>query len=747
MGERDPLDLFLEVYIGERSTGRIIRVRLHSGELWVRVEDLYAIGLVSLFGAQPDGEGWLRLDAVPGIAYRYDAPTQRLILNVAPALWGLQQVGYDVEPPPDIRRDPGGLVTYRLYADRIDGWNTLGSYSLLRWFGPFGAIETSLLGRADGSDRFMRRLETRWVYSNPERLWTWTAGDFITGALGWTQATRMAGLQLRSNFGLRPDLVTIPLARFSGEAAVPSSVELYINDVRNVDGQLREGPYVVEAVPRIAGAGTATFVVTDALGRVTETHLPIYVDRRLLAAGLTDFSLQAGVLRTGYASADDRYFGPLVGSGSARYGASDALTLEAHTELGGRVAVMGVGALWAPWRRYGLVSGSIARSGGSSKAYQYSLGYQWVAGGWGIDLQSRRRTSGFRDLADLTRNIGVPTRFKRIRDLDQATVWIPVRRGSLGLTVFRWREREQKAHHTGTITLTQTVRRVSVSANVFGDELNGRRGGLSLSIPLGGARYASAGVHRQSSDLTTSSFAVQRSAPYGGGWGWRAQGGTRGEPYTQAEALVRGRRVEARFGGGHAYGTPRFAAEIGGAIVAMDRRLFLSRPIHDAFAIVSTNGRADVPILSENRLIGRTGEDGYLLVPDLIGWQRNRIGIETERLDFDETVGQTERIVTPADRSGLVLRFDIKRTRPALVSLLGPEGKPVQTGTVGRIAESDETVVVGFGGEIYIEDLSTPRVVEVNVDGVQCRYSIPVPAELTEGLVRVGPLMCEEGPR
>src|SRR5690606_29822697 len=61
-----------------------------TGGVRVRAEDLRLLGLVSLNSVQPDEEGWVSLDAVPGIAYRYDAPTQRLILNVAPSLWELQ---------------------------------------------------------------------------------------------------------------------------------------------------------------------------------------------------------------------------------------------------------------------------------------------------------------------------------------------------------------------------------------------------------------------------------------------------------------------------------------------------------------------------------------------------------------------------------------------------------------------------------------------------------------------------------
>lgn len=101
--------------------------------------------------------------------------------------------------------------------------------------------------------------------------------------------------------------------------------------------------------------------------------------------------------------------------------------------------------------------------------------------------------------------------------------------------------------------------------------------------------------------------------------------------------------------------------------------------------------------------------------------------------------------MTPADGSGLVLCFDIRRARPAIVSLLGPSGKEVPPGHVGTITESGARVVVGFGGRIYIEDLSTPHTVDIEIEGIQCRYRILAsPDSGADRLIRVGPLPCEE---
>src|SRR5690606_10548125 len=130
--------------------------------------------------------------------------------------------------------------------------------------------------------------------------WTWTAGDLVSGGHSWTRPVRMAGVQWRRNFAVRPDLITFPMPRFDGNAALPSSVELYVNNRLQYGEQVNAGPFVLDALPRIHGAGTASLIVTDALGRTFGTSAPLYVDHRRLAPGLSDFSIELCVLRTGF---------------------------------------------------------------------------------------------------------------------------------------------------------------------------------------------------------------------------------------------------------------------------------------------------------------------------------------------------------------------------------------------------------------------------------------------------------------
>ena len=73
----------------------------------------------------------------------------------------------------------------------------------------------------------VKRLNTTWSYSDPERLITYRAGDFVSGGLPWTRPVFLGGMQVQRNFTLRPDLVTLPVPILSGHCGGPSTLEVY----------------------------------------------------------------------------------------------------------------------------------------------------------------------------------------------------------------------------------------------------------------------------------------------------------------------------------------------------------------------------------------------------------------------------------------------------------------------------------------------------------------------------------------
>jgi outer membrane usher protein len=153
----------------------------------------------------------------------------------------------------------------------------------------------------------------------------------VTGALAWSRAVRLGGGQLSSDFSLRPDLVTYPLPVIGASAAVPSTVNVLVNGIRQFSEPAQPGPFAVRSLPVVTDAGEVSVAVLDALGRQVLVTLPFYVSTTLLKPGLASYSLEAGMARQDYSLITDGY-AHWATNGALRYGLTDWLTMEGHIE-------------------------------------------------------------------------------------------------------------------------------------------------------------------------------------------------------------------------------------------------------------------------------------------------------------------------------------------------------------------------------------------------------------------------------
>ena len=501
---------------------------------------------------------------------------------------------------------------------------------------------------------------------------------------------------------------------------------------------MNDGPFVIEEFPRISGAGEVTVVITDALGRVTQTTVPLYMDYQRLAPGLTDFSFEAGRLREGYGSGTDRYAHDWTGSASVRRGVTDSLTLEGHVEGGAGLGLGGLGAVWSPAARFGVFNVAFALGEGDSDGSLRRAGYQWNNRRVGIDLQSERRSSGLRDTGDLIDPLALPS---APRALDRISSWTQFSRGSLGYTWLRSRGSDDRIDRLHNLSWSQSFRDYSLSLSAFESDTTGYGVGFTFSMSLGRDRSFSMHANHSEGGDTDYVADLRHDAPYEGGWGWDVQAGrTGGDPSGQASVSVRGDAGEALVGMDRVNGQTGVFGQAGGSLVWMGGHGFASRRIGDALVLVDTNGTPDVPVLVENRLYGKTNPDGFLLLPEARGWQRNRVAIDPDVLGFEYLVPEVEQFATPADGGGVRLRFDVRRQHPASVTLLDRDGRPLPPGTMAWVGKQE--VLVAYDGQAWVEDLPPGASIVAEVNGYRCRYT-PQVAKSAQNPAQSGPLSCE----
>ena len=177
------------------------------------------------------------------------------------------------------------------------------------------------------NDRFIR-LDTNYTLDQPEKLATLRLGDAISRpARTLGRPVRFAGIQYGSNFRVQPGLITAPLASLSGQAAVPSMVDLYINNVLQSSQSVPPGPFSITTPPMVAGDGEIVMKIRDISGREELISGRFYSTPYLLAPGFSEFSFEAGTLRNNYALPEDRY-NSLFSSASYRRGITEKFTAE-----------------------------------------------------------------------------------------------------------------------------------------------------------------------------------------------------------------------------------------------------------------------------------------------------------------------------------------------------------------------------------------------------------------------------------
>jgi outer membrane usher protein len=561
---------------------------------------------------------------------------------------------------------------------------TGGSFGELGMFSPLGVLTSTIAARYGADGNQVKRLDTSLRHDFTARMQTLTLGDTISDPGSFGSALRFAGIKLERNFDIRPELITAPLLTAGGTAVVPSSVDVFVNDRRVLSGQVQPGPFVIDNLPAVTGAGDLRVVVRDATGQEQVLVQQFYSSPQLLAAGLSQYSFSAGAARRDYGFESFGY-GALAGSGTWRHGASDRVTLEGHAEFLSGDA-WGVGSqLVARLGNAGIANFTLAGGGahgGSGALLGAGFERQSMRGSAGVQVSWA--TAGFRRVGELDE----PGLQQKLR----ASLQLGWQFGRFGGTTFALVRQSMRDGTTyDNFSLMHGVRAgadgyVNLSVNrsvsgasstsaflVYSRAFGGTR---SLSLSAEGGRGA-AGAREQ---LRAS---VAQSTPVGEGYGWRA-GVTRDGSY-DLWGQRRFNAAEMDVQATRNFGQDGQMAQLRGGLSWLGDRVRPARAVDGSFAVVDLGGIAGVPVYLENRLVAHTDATGRAVLPNLLSYHANHVSIDPEDLPLNTAIGASALVVRPAYRSGVVVKFPVERISPAVFRLYLADGSPVPAGAQVRI--------------------------------------------------------------
>ncbi len=735
-------DVYLDLTLNGTERG-LVHLGDRGGQLWASASSLRQLGFVLPAGSADP----VHLQSLAGLQLQYDAQQQRLTLTAPLSLLKLPETSLSVPgiTPHKVTSSPGLLLNYDLYGTRGEGTAaSLSAFTELRAFGAWGVASSSALSqqaRVDGGpwQRHSARLDTSWSRSWPDRLLTLRVGDTLTDALGWTRATRIGGLQIVSNFALQPYHLTTPVPALLGSATLPSQLDLYVNGMRQFNGQVPAVPFQLNTLPNISGAGNAQVVLTDAFGRTTTLNFSLYGTQQLLKAGLSSLSVELGRVRQNYGLVSNDYGHNTVASGTWRHGLTNSFTFETHAEATTGLANAGAGAAWLLGQA-GVLTGSLAHSGGSGQSgSQASLGDNWTDSRFNAAFSGTRTEGSYQDVAALYGSLPA-------RASGSATVGYNTDRiGSFSLSYLYQQYPGQTASRYVSAGWFKSMGRattLSVTANQDLVNRNLRSVFVNLTWAIDARTSASVGLqHDNTGNIVTAS--TSRATPSEGGWGWNAalrQGDDQNGGQGELDYLGRWGRYAA---GVSAFNGTRYAwGDAQGALAFMAGHPFAARQINDAFALVSTDGVPGVPVLLENRPVGSTDGNGQLLVTPLNAYQNNRLGIDPMNLPADLRIARVDAIATPSDRAGTLVEFGITPVRSASVTLVDATGKPLALGSRVQVNGKSGTALIGYDGDVYLEGLAVNNLLAVQTPTGACQARFPYHKDASVAIAQIGPLTC-----
>lgn len=271
----------------------------------------------------------------------------------------------------------------------------------------------------------------------------------------------------------------------------------------------------------------------------------------------------------------------------------------------------------------------------------------------------------------------------------------------------------------------------------YGDERNDRQTSLWVSVPLdrwlGGSTYAtyqmmspSHGGDTHEVGLNGQSFDRQLI------WDVRQRyhAGDNSNGRNSSAVRLSWTGGYGQIGGNYSYSPNlrQMGADVSGGMVVHRHGVTLGQTLGDTIALVEAPGASGVSVGGWPGV--KTDFRGYTTAAYLMPYQENLISLDPTHLPADAEVPQTDTKVVPTRGAVVAAKFTTRIGGRALMTLTGPDGKPVPFGSLATIeGQGAGAGVVGDNGQVYLTGLPPQGVLLVKGASQQCRASYQLPKE------------------
>lgn len=683
------------------------------------------------------GHEYYSLAGLAGVSYRIDESRQALLLEIKPEV--LSPTRLDGSALHFATPDPsalGGFFNYDIFSQYTQQRFQLDTLMEVGAFNGWGVIVGNFLARDVSEKARLIRLDSTWTLDQPEQLASFRIGDAISSTGAWGRSVRFGGLQWATNFQTQPGFITFPLSSIAGEAALPSVVDVFVDNNLLLSREVQPGPFSINNVPMMTGLRDMRLVVRDMLGREQMISQPYYASPSLLRQNLQEFSYEIGPIRENYGLNSFDY-GRWFAVGTHRLGFSEHFSGEVHTELLQKQQNFGLGGVFLS-PALGVFDAAIA--GSRSRKGQgalLALGFQRQTSSLSFGGHAQYASSQFTQLG-LALDRPAPKLLASLH-LGISTSGY----GSFSVNHIYQQYRDQDSTHLINANYNLTLGRewfLNISAfNSLSDD-NNKGIALTLNHSLGERTSANVTASQQNNS-SSALMQVQQNLPPGSGMGYRILAGYDGVERIEAGVTLQNDVGTYNLDASRFQEQNNFRGSASGGLAIMGGDAFFSRRINSSFAVVQVPDYPDVHVYAENQLVATTNAWGNALVPSLRPYQENHIRIEQADLPMDAQIDTLAINAAPFFRSGFLLKFPVKRSRGATMKIVLDNGQPMPAGATVQIIGQAEEFPVALKGSVYLTGLAADNHLRVRWHEQGCELEVSFP-ETEEPLPDLGIFTC-----
>ncbi|MFW6768228.1 fimbria/pilus outer membrane usher protein [Acinetobacter pittii] len=761
------IHLFLNVSINSNANEDLVAVKQSKdGKLYIRSSALKTLRL-KMDEHIPDNQ-WVCINDLNGIQFKYLENEQSLNLNVPSNMltgYSVDLSGQQVTSPQLLKMKPlnAAILNYSLYNTITNDENVFSGTAEGIFNSAIGNFSSGVLYNGSNETSYSHekwvRLESKWQYVDPEKIRIYTLGDFISNSPDWGSSVRLAGFQWSSAYSQRGDIVTSALPQFSGSAALPSTLDLYVNQQKIYSGLVPSGPFDIKQLPFISG-NEVTLVTTDATGQQSITKKPYYFSSKILAKGINEFSVDVGVPRYNYGLYSNDYDDATFASGAVRYGYSNSLTLSGGAEA----STDGLSNLGTGFAKnilgIGVINADIAAS-----QYKDENGYSALLGLEGRISKNISFNTSYRKVFDNYFDLARVSQVRYLKDnqinpesqnyLNYSALADEIFRAGINYNFYAgygvYLGYNQIKYSDNSYKLLSTNLSGSLDKNwgfyasAYKDYENHKDYGIYFALRYTPSSKVNAitSVSSDSGSLRYRQEIFGLSEPQIGSFGWggyveRDQDANENNASIYASYRARAAYLTGRY---NRFGdNDQVAVSATGSLVAAAGRIFAANEIGDGYAVV-TNAGPQSQIINGGVNLGETDKSGRFLIPSLMPYQVNHIYLDPSYLPLNWNVKSTDQKTVVGYRQGTLVDFGAHQVISGLVKLVDQSNSPLMPGYAVRI-NGQQDGVVGYDGEVFIPNLLKQNKLEVDLlDHGSCQVDFTYNSN-QYSTKKLGPYIC-----